>query len=418
MPAGPSRSAPYESVITEFPFFTFLYADLHAHLIAMPLTFLSLAVALAVVKGRRARCVSDQAGDGLLGRWCLLLLWALTIGAMRTTNTWDVPPHLLVVLGALVIARVARGAGPAGLAAGPSCSGLAIRAGVPVLSWSVLYQPFWANYGSFYDSLARVDRDAHAALGLPGRPWPVPVCHRQLPAGAEVARRGSERSAAAPPAPDPPLPAPGGARLRRCGPHRRRRGPAGEQPGSGVGRWSCLILLEHLSSWCPGLVVPSPGPTPDCRCDARGAYAYRGLSVFALGLPVGLLGLLLLFRPGLSPTERLWAYLVLLGLAMTLGVEVIVIEGDIGRMNTVFKFYLQVWLMWGVAAAAALAWLVPRVRRWRLGRGLWLGILAVLLFFAALYPPLATSAKIRDRFDPDLRAGPGRLGLHGDGALL
>ena len=56
--------------------------------------------------------------------------------------------------------------------------------------------------------------------------------------------------------------------------------------------------------------------------------------------------------------------LVLLGLAMGLGVEVIVIEGDIGRMNTVFKFYLQVWLMWGVAAAAALAWMVPRLRRW------------------------------------------------------
>jgi uncharacterized membrane protein len=90
---------------------------------------------------------------------------------------------------------------------------------------------------------------------------------------------------------------------------------------------------------------------------------------------------------------------------MSLGVEVIVIQGDIGRMNTVFKFYLQVWLMWGVAAAAGLAWLAPRLRRWRQGRGVWIGILVALLFFAALYPPLATSAKVRDRFDPNL--GPG-----------
>jgi uncharacterized membrane protein len=39
------------------------------------------------------------------------------------------------------------------------------------------------------------------------------------------------------------------------------------------------------------------------------------------------------------------------------------------------------------------------------GRRVWLGILAALLIFAALYPPFATSAKIQDRFDPDL--GPG-----------
>ena len=103
---------------------------------------------------------------------------------------------------------------------------------------------------------------------------------------------------------------------------------------------------------------------------------------------------------------------------MSLGVEVIVIQGDIGRMNTVFKFYLQVWLLWGVAAAAALAWVIPQMRRWGYGRFLWFGLLGVLLFCAALYPPLATSARMRDRFDPELGGGSGRLGLHGDGPVL
>ncbi len=46
IPQGPG-----EAVITEFPFFTFLYGDLHAHLIALPLALLSLAFALALVKG-------------------------------------------------------------------------------------------------------------------------------------------------------------------------------------------------------------------------------------------------------------------------------------------------------------------------------------------------------------------------------
>ena len=34
--------------ITEFPFFTFLYGDLHAHMIAMPLSMLALGWAISV----------------------------------------------------------------------------------------------------------------------------------------------------------------------------------------------------------------------------------------------------------------------------------------------------------------------------------------------------------------------------------
>ncbi len=106
---------------------------------------------------------------------------------------------------------------------------------------------------------------------------------------------------------------------------------------------------------------------------------------------------------------------VLLGLAMTLGVEVIVVQGDIGRMNTVFKFYMQVWLMWGVAAAAALAWLIPRLEQaLATGRTVWLSILAVLISLTALYPPLATRAKINDRFDPQPGAEAGRVGVYDD----
>ena len=41
--------------INEFPFFTFTYADLHAHMIALPLTLLALAAAVALVPKSSAR---------------------------------------------------------------------------------------------------------------------------------------------------------------------------------------------------------------------------------------------------------------------------------------------------------------------------------------------------------------------------
>ncbi len=383
-------AAPYESVITEFPFFTFLYADLHAHLIAMPLTFLSLSVALAVVKGAR-----DQR-DFSSPIFCLLQLvtWGLTIGAMRTTNTWDVPPHLLVALGALVIGEVARRKRLSWRLVGAVAWQLGL---LFLLSWRLLYWPFWASYAPIYTSIA-VWTGSRTAL------WAYLVVHGLflfLMVSYLFARTVSRRER------DPLL-----RRLvltfryRHAADRLGRAAQVAGVRGLPVGRpvWVGLTALALIE-----LVLLMPRLTGFTRANpewvAQGAYAYRGLVVFALGLPLAVLGLLFLFRRGLEPEERLWTYLVLLGLAMSLGVEVIVLQGDIGRMNTVFKFYLQVWLMWGVAAAAALAWTSPRLGRWRSGQGGWVGMLTLLLACAALYPPLATSAKVRDRFDPGL--GPG-----------
>jgi len=86
------------------------------------------------------------------------------------------------------------------------------------------------------------------------------------------------------------------------------------------------------------------------------------------------------------------------GVALTLVVEVVRLAGDIGRMNTVFKFYLQVWTLFSIAAAAGCFWSLADLPAWHpTARGLWSIGGTALVAGALLFPVTAAPAKIRDR---------------------
>ena len=86
--------------ITEFPFFTFVYGDLHAHMMAMPIAMLALAISLSWALPRG----EDQGRASMISRFGRLALAGLAIGALWPTNTWDFPTYGLVAAGAIAVA--------------------------------------------------------------------------------------------------------------------------------------------------------------------------------------------------------------------------------------------------------------------------------------------------------------------------
>jgi YYY domain-containing protein len=124
-----------------------------------------------------------------------------------------------------------------------------------------------------------------------------------------------------------------------------------------------------------------------------------GVRIHWFALPIAAWAAVLLFRPNTPDVKRLMLFLVGTGLFLTVMVEVIVISGDIARMNTVFKFYLQVWLLFGVTSAAGVGYISRALPRWNVSwLAAWQFGLVLLLGLSALYPIFATRGKVQDRF--------------------
>jgi len=88
--------------------------------------------------------------------------------------------------------------------------------------------------------------------------------------------------------------------------------------------------------------------------------------------------------------------LIFTGLALTLIVEFIYLRDSFGvRMNTVFKFYYQAWVMLGCASAYGIWWLLDQLER---PASRWLFSLGAILFIGLglVYPVMAIPSRAAD----------------------
>ena len=117
-----------------------------------------------------------------------------------------------------------------------------------------------------------------------------------------------------------------------------------------------------------------------------------------------LAGILLTFRK-LLRSNRIdrhdMAFVMILAgtaMAIVIAVDIIRVSGDIDRMNTVFKFYLQVWVLLAIVSSALIIKILnPDSAGYRFGRLLkvrnatWMAVLGILLIGVSIYPVLGLS---------------------------
>ncbi|MCE1254487.1 MAG: DUF2298 domain-containing protein [Anaerolineae bacterium] len=347
----PSRIMPGEP-ITEFPMFTFLYADPHAHMFALPFTLLALSWVLSLLLLKW-----EWTGDKPWQRWLhagsTFVMGGLVIGVLYPTNTWDMPAYL--VLGMAVVLYTGLRNSFNRLTAISEGSRWLLRLIISIGACAALaglaflfFRPFSQWFVQAYNAVEIWQGDRTAVSDY-------------------------------------------------------------------LTHWGVFLFI--IFSWMVWETIDWMDKTPLSHLRKlfpfaalilMGFFGYAvivvvltvtGVNISWLVLTLALWALILILRPNQPDVKRFVLFLVGSALVMTLAVELVNLKGDIGRMNTVFKFYLQAWSLFAISAAAALMWVYPAAMRyWRLGwRGVWTMALALLLGSAALFPLLAGADKILDR---------------------
>lgn len=80
-------------VISEFPMFSYVLADNHPHVMALPFTLLAMAMGLNILLTRRAPSRQET------------LFYGLVVGGLVFLNTWDSPIYMVVLVGADLLRR-------------------------------------------------------------------------------------------------------------------------------------------------------------------------------------------------------------------------------------------------------------------------------------------------------------------------
>lgn len=375
--------------ITEFPFFTFLFADPHAHLWALPFTLLCIGLSASALLGlsRTARDPWRNSGrsSGIWGIWGVghlltLALLSIAIGALRALNTWDYPTYLLFAFACIGIGEyLAQG----GLSGGVIFRVAAKSALVLVVGY-LAFLPYHSAGEVFFIGVESTTNRTTLwqMLGIFGLfvfvigSYCLWTLRRSLAGIHSAYRRVSGSITDVLSGVSAPRLAPG--MYRSAGP--------------------TLVVMLVSAAFLAGVVLTALFTGSD--------WGAVTLAAILLGMTV-IVGIRSLASPDAQGARTSVTALVALATAtafsIIIGTDFVRVEGDIDRLNSVFKFYLQAWTLLAIASAYIVWRMASAIIRDRamLGktRWVWTGCLVALILCALVFTALGSRARLGDRFD-------------------
>jgi YYY domain-containing protein len=415
-----SPAGDHVEVIDEFPAFSFLLGDMHPHLLALPFVLLAIALALNLylsVLHRRRRESFELNLHSLLSDWPFVgwefFVYAICLGGLGFLNTWDFPIYLFVVTIAYALAHLGD------IRDREHFTFYALRFALLFISLLLLgfllYQPFWRSFQSQVGGVAPNLINGTRLIQFLLMFGPLLFI-----TAAFVFVRARQSGVRAGGVIKWTLAAALGvvilltlvlgliAVLVRVG----AIGPQGI--AAYVDAWLRGQPLPELGDEVPSvltfvrlrLLVDSKllGPSPDMSDWEIVERAALNSPVWVvLGLVAFLVAVAFIFQRAAKvgrPLMDVSSFVLLLlatGALLALSVEFVYIKDFFGtRMNTVFKFYFQAWILWSIGGGYVLA---TFIRRGGIGRSVAAGIAAVLICAGLIYLPLAIPKRAGEQGD-------------------
>lgn len=361
-----SRLMPGQISITEFPFWTFLFGDMHPHLMSLPIQLTVIGLATNVVLGAKGSSRALFASG---------LALAFIVGSLAAINAWDLPAYTLIAVGAISIAFVTR------YRTVPPLRAVGHLAAIAAVFWFVQYlgwMPFHQNYEgpsagvrlSEWRTVAWHYYSIHA----------LPVAVLGIWVFAQTKQQILERRASL-------------TAVRNEISQRRRQY-----------YWGSLLTMS-LAALAVGLLVAIVA-----KLDVVRPWS-NALSLLVIFLPLLWVSTRWLFNGALREGSllALVGLIGLVGLGIGIGVDLVTVTPDIDRMNTVFKLFLNAWVFlsvvagiaaWHLWASGALRWSGSAAQKF--AKGLLGTILVVIVLLTGVFPVLGTRARVADRFDTSI----------------
>ncbi|MFM2031992.1 MAG: hypothetical protein RLZZ297_757, partial [Chloroflexota bacterium] len=371
-----------DGVINEFPFFTFLFSDLHAHMFGLPMLVGSLGVMVALLRRRRhARLLWDRWRERALP----IVFLGMFTGVSYATNTWDYPTVLgMAVVTLALLAWRDHQQRPNALA---HVTGFVTAAATVFVLSKLFVWPFSRSFASEYTGFDRwtgPQTPASLFYELSGL-W---VYAALIAAVLFVIRIGWVHRYV-------------GFGLLLINIAAIAASVYLAVPALYVEGYAMMLLVALIAA----VVLRSERPAVGVPLFSRATAVQLELPVFAEieRRP----------EPSRAPIALETVFVMVMVLAV-FGIsaltEVLVAKSDIGRMNSVFKFGMQVWVFGGISAGVLIAWAWQQLRRMNVAvQGLWYAVTIVAVAAAFVYPVTATPVRIAERYEVD-----GPLSLDGE----